>query len=64
MTRRQAKAVASGSTLVTLAEATISGGPSQSINGLTSALAIPGNSTVRLTDVPNPKSTSGCHWVM
>jgi len=43
---------------------TIQGGASQPINGLSSAIPIPSNSTVRLTDVPNPKSSSGCHWVM
>ena len=43
---------------------TIQGGASQPINGLTSAVTIPANSTVKLTDVPNPKSISGCHWVM
>jgi hypothetical protein len=43
---------------------TIQGGASQPINGLTSAITIPANSTVKLTDVANPKSTSGCHWVM
>jgi lysophospholipase L1-like esterase len=43
---------------------TIQGGASQPINGLSSAIAIPANSTVKLIDVPNPKSASGCHWVM
>ncbi|HXE07754.1 MAG TPA: SGNH/GDSL hydrolase family protein [Acidobacteriaceae bacterium] len=43
---------------------TIQGGASQPINGLTSAITIPPNSTVKLTDVPNPKSVSGCHWAM
>lgn len=43
---------------------TIQGGASQPINGLTSAITIAPNSTVKLTDVPNPKSTSGCHWAM
>lgn len=43
---------------------TIQGATSQPINGLTTAITIPANSTVKLTDVPNPKSTSGCHWVM
>lgn len=43
---------------------TIQGGASQPINGLSSAITVPPNSTVKLTDVPNPKSTSGCHWVM
>jgi len=43
---------------------TITGGPSQPINGLTSAITIPSNSTVTLRDVANPKTTSGCHWVM
>jgi hypothetical protein len=43
---------------------TIVGGTNQPINGLTSAITIPSNSTVRLTDVPNAKTVSGCHWVM
>lgn len=43
---------------------TIAGGASQPINGLTSAITIAANSTVRLTDVANPRSTAGCHWVM
>lgn len=43
---------------------TIAGGASQPINGLSSAITIPANSTVRLTDVANPRSTAGCHWTM
>ena len=43
---------------------TIAGGTSQPINGLTSAIAIPANSTVTLRDVANPKTVSGCHWAM
>lgn len=43
---------------------TIAGGASQPINGLSTAITIPANSTVRLTDVANPRSTSGCHWTM
>ncbi|HEX9200993.1 MAG TPA: hypothetical protein VF865_15640, partial [Acidobacteriaceae bacterium] len=43
---------------------TIMGGASQPINGLTTAIAIPANSSVTLRDVPNPKSVSGCHWAM
>ena len=43
---------------------TVVGGTNQPINGLASAITIPGNSTVKLTDVPNAKSVSGCHWVM
>ncbi|HEY6375105.1 MAG TPA: SGNH/GDSL hydrolase family protein, partial [Edaphobacter sp.] len=43
---------------------TIAGGAGQPINGLSSAVTIPSNSTVTLRDVANPKSTSGCHWVM
>jgi hypothetical protein len=43
---------------------TIAGGASQPINGLSSAITIPANSTVRLTDVANPRPTAGCHWVM
>jgi len=42
----------------------VQGGASQPINGLSSAITIAPNSTLKLTDVPNPKSTSGCHWVM
>jgi hypothetical protein len=37
---------------------------SQPINGLTTPITIPANSTVTLTDVANPRSTAGCHWVM
>jgi hypothetical protein len=43
---------------------TIVGGTNQPINGLSSAITIPSNSTVKLTDVPNAKTVSGCHWVM
>jgi hypothetical protein len=43
---------------------TITGGTNQPINGLSSAITIPSNSAVTLRDVPNPKSVSGCHWVM
>jgi hypothetical protein len=43
---------------------TIQGGTSQPINGLTSAITIPSNSTVTLRDIPNPPAVSGCHWVM
>ncbi len=43
---------------------TVQGGSSQPINGLSGAITIPSNSTVKLLDVPNPKSASGCHWVM
>jgi hypothetical protein len=43
---------------------TIKGGSGQPINGLSSAITIPSNSTVTLRDVPNPKATSGCHWIM
>ena len=43
---------------------TITGGSGQPINGLSSAITIPSNSTVTLRDVPNPKSSSGCHWIM
>lgn len=34
------------------------------INGQTTALTIPSNSTVVLRDVANPKATAGCQWVM
>ena len=37
---------------------------SQTINGSTGAVTIPSLSTVTLRDVPNPLSTSGCHWEM
>lgn len=43
---------------------TVMGLASQPINGITTAITIPSNSTVTLRDVPNPKSGSGCHWVM
>lgn len=43
---------------------TIAGAASQPINGLSSAITIPANSTVKLTDVANPRSTAGCHWTM
>jgi lysophospholipase L1-like esterase len=43
---------------------TIAGAASQPINGLASAITIPANSTVRLTAVANPYTTSGCHWAM
>jgi hypothetical protein len=43
---------------------TITGGTSQPINGLSSAITIPSNSTVTLRDVANPKTVSGCQWAM
>jgi lysophospholipase L1-like esterase len=43
---------------------TIAGQASQPINGLTTPIVIPPNSTATLHDVPNPKNVSGCHWVM
>jgi hypothetical protein len=43
---------------------TIMGQANQPINGLTTPIAIPPNSTVTLRDVPNPKNVSGCHWTM
>jgi len=44
---------------------TVAGGSaSEPINGLTTPITIPANSTVTLTDVANPRSTAGCHWVM
>jgi len=43
---------------------TIAGKANQPINGLTTAITVPSNSTVVLRDVPNPKTSSGCHWVM
>lgn len=42
----------------------VGGSASQPINGLTTAITIPSNSTVRIHDVANPKNVSGCHWVM
>jgi len=36
----------------------------QPINGLTTPIVIPSNSSVTLHDVANPKTVSGCHWVM
>ncbi|HEY8997180.1 MAG TPA: SGNH/GDSL hydrolase family protein, partial [Edaphobacter sp.] len=43
---------------------TIQGKANQPINGLTTPVTVPANSTVTLRDVPNPKNVSGCHWVM
>jgi hypothetical protein len=43
---------------------TIAGGASQPINGLTSAITVVANSTVRLTAQANPYTTSGCRWAM
>jgi hypothetical protein len=43
---------------------TIVGQANQPINGLSMPITIPSNSTVTLRDVANPKSGSGCHWVM
>jgi hypothetical protein len=43
---------------------TITGKTGQPINGLTTAITVPSNSTVTLRDVANPKTVSGCHWVM
>lgn len=43
---------------------TVIGGTNQPINGLATAITIPSNSSVALRDVPNPKTTSGCHWAM
>jgi lysophospholipase L1-like esterase len=43
---------------------TVTGQASQPINGLTTPVTIPANTTVTLRDVPNPKNVSGCHWVM
>jgi trimeric autotransporter adhesin len=42
----------------------IVGGSGQPINGLTTPIVIPPNSLVTLHGVPNPKTISGCHWVM
>jgi lysophospholipase L1-like esterase len=36
----------------------------QPINGLTTPVVVPSNSTVTLRDVSNPKNVSGCHWAM
>jgi trimeric autotransporter adhesin len=43
---------------------TIVGRANQPINGVTTPIAIPPNSTVTLKDVANPKNVSGCHWAM
>jgi lysophospholipase L1-like esterase len=43
---------------------TIQGQTGQPINGLTTPVTVPANSTVTLHDVPNPKNVSSCHWVM
>lgn len=43
---------------------TIVGQSNQPINGLATPITIPSNSTVTLRDVANPKTVSGCHWVM
>lgn len=43
---------------------TVVGGMNQPINGSTSAITVPANSTVTVTDMPNPKTISGCHWQM
>jgi lysophospholipase L1-like esterase len=43
---------------------TIAGQANQPINGLTTPITVPPNSTVTLRDVPNPKNVSGCHWTM
>lgn len=37
---------------------------SQPINGLTTAITIAANSSVKLVDVANARSTAGCHWTM
>jgi hypothetical protein len=42
----------------------IVGGSGQPINGLTTPIVIPSNSSITLHDVPNPKNVSGCHWTM
>jgi lysophospholipase L1-like esterase len=42
----------------------ITGKSGQPINGLTTPIVVPSNGTITLRDVPNPKSISGCHWVM
>jgi hypothetical protein len=36
----------------------------QPINGATTPVAIPAGATMTLTDVANPKATSGCHWTL
>jgi lysophospholipase L1-like esterase len=43
---------------------TIAGKSGEPINGLMTAIVVPSNGTITLRDVPNPKSVSGCHWVM
>jgi lysophospholipase L1-like esterase len=42
----------------------ITGKSGEPINGLTTPIIVPSNGTITLRDVPNPKSVSGCHWVM
>jgi hypothetical protein len=41
----------------------IIGGANQPIDGKTTAITIPSNSTLTLHDVANPKAVSGCHWI-
>lgn len=36
----------------------------QPINGLATTISIPSNATALITDVPNAKTVSGCHWDM
>jgi lysophospholipase L1-like esterase len=48
----------------TTTSATIAGMANQPINGATTPVAIPAGATMTLTDVANPKATSGCHWTL
>lgn len=43
---------------------TLQGQANQPINGLTTPVTVPPNSTVTLRDVPNARGVGGCHWVM
>lgn len=36
----------------------------QPVNGSTSTVTIPANTTLQLTDVANPKAVAGCHWTL
>ncbi len=46
----------------TSAAKTVTGGTGQPINGLTTAISIPAYTSLALFDVPNPETSSGCHW--
>ena len=44
----------------------VAGSSSQLINGMAAGtvVPVPGNGSLTLRDVPNPKTVSGCHWEM